>query len=233
VAPRLRLPVAAAGSPLAFAASLLAHLGTAFTVAVAGSAASDTNPWDEAESSRLTLIAPENTSPPPSTAQVAAQTTRGDDGTSTATRESDRGALRAGSRAAEAGDAPSAASEAMNSANVLGAEAQVSRIYRMIEVDSAAERDPTSGAPIYPEALQRRGIEGWVTLQFVVDTLGYVELGSVRVVSTTSSAFTAAVLEAVPQMRYRPALRAGRPVRQEAEQVIRFQVARFHRAALP
>lgn len=231
--PRLRLPAAATASPLGLVASLIAHLGTAGVVAVAGSAASAVDPWDEAPESRLTLIAPENTSPPPSSAQQAAQSTRGDDGSSTATRESERGALRAGARNANAGPAPSAASEARNTANVLGVEATVSKVFRVIEVDSAAVRDPESGAPIYPEELQRRGIEGWVTLQFVVDTLGHVEPSSVRVANSTSSAFTAAVLEAVPQMRYRPALRNGRPVRQEAEQVIRFQVARFFRPSTP
>lgn len=223
--PQLRFPVSHPTSPLGLVASVLAHSGVALSMLVASTAASD-DALEQTPQERLTLVIPEMTSPPPSTAHVAAEAARGDEGTSAVTRESDRGSLRAGARTADRNDSPSDASDAANSVNVLGMDAKLSRVYQVIDVDSAAVRDPASSAPIYPEYLQRRGIEGWVVARFVVDTLGAIEASSVVIVSATSTAFTQAVLEALPTMRYRPALLRGRTVRQEAEQMFRFRVAR-------
>jgi TonB family protein len=224
VTPQLRFPVSRQSSALGLLVSAAAHGGVALAALVAGNAATSPDPRAQESTSRVTLVVPEITSPPPSTAQVTAEATRGDEGTSTATRESDRGALRAGARNVSREDAPSDASDAANSVNVLGVDATLSRVYQVIDVDSSAVRDPASSAPIYPEHLQRRGIEGWVVARFVIDTLGAIEPNSVVIVSTTSSTFRQAVLEAIPTMRYRPAQRQGRAVRQEAEQLFRFRV---------
>lgn len=223
--PSLRLPAPAVAGPLSAAASLLVHASVLGGLTLAGTADPPIRE-DDAPPSRLTLIAPENTSPPPSAAQLAARLSAGDDGSSLAEREGENGERRAGSREAAAADESSASSEARPSANVLGTEARPDRIYRVLEVDEAAERDPASGAPIYPEALQRRGVEGWVVARFVVDTSGAVEQGSFRIVSSTSSDFTRAVLEAAPTLRHRPAIVKGRPVRQETELTFRFRVQR-------
>ncbi|MGQ0702223.1 MAG: hypothetical protein ACT4PM_03710 [Gemmatimonadales bacterium] len=51
-------------------------------------------------------------------------------------------------------------------------------------------------------------------LTFVVDTAGKAELGTARVVATTSPEFAAAVVGFLPTLRYRPALLTGTPVRQ-------------------
>jgi TonB family protein len=181
---------------------------------------------DEAPTSRVTLIAPENTSPPPSAAQLAARAGAGDDGSSLSDEEGPDGERRAGARDADTADESSAESEARASANVLGSDARPDRVYRVLEVDDEAERDPDTGAPIYPEALQRRGIEGWVVTRFVIDTNGVVLPASLRIVSSTSSDFTRAVVEAMPTLRYRPALVNGRAVKQEAELTFRFRVER-------
>lgn len=222
--PLLRLPTARSASVSGLGASLALHLGL-LAVVLFG----DSKPrWEDDEIRReaLRFIAPENTSPPPSAAQLAANAAQGDDGSASTERESETGMARAGARAAEVADEGSAESAARQTANVLGVEARADRVFRVLEVDEQAMRDPNSGGPIYPEALQRRGIEGWVVARFVVDTSGYVVPGSLRVVSSTSSDFTRAVSDAMPTMLFQPAVRRGRKVKQETELTFRFRVAR-------
>lgn len=221
--PLLRLPSQAVAGPAGAIGSLLIHASLFGGLALAG-AVDPRSYEDETPSSRLTLLAPENTSPPPSAAQLAASASAGDEGSAIDEKEGPNGERRAGARDASPADESSAASEARESANVLGTTARPDRIYRVLEVDDEAERDPASGAPIYPEALQRRGVEGWVVVKFIIDTTGAVEPNSFRVVSSTSSDFTRAVVEAAPTLRYRPAIVKGRPVRQETELTFRFRV---------
>ncbi len=223
--PKLRLPVHAAAGPVGALGSLVLHASLLGGLTWA-STVDPRSLEDEAPRSRLTLLAPENTSPPPSAAQVAARAAAGDDGSSLAEEEGPDGERRAGASEASPADQSSAESEARESANVLGTDARPDRIYRVLEVDDEAERDPASGAPIYPEALQRRGVEGWVVVKFVIDTTGVIEPNSFRVVSSTSSDFTRAVVESAPTLRYRPAIVKGRPVRQETELTFRFRVQR-------
>ncbi|HSA56680.1 MAG TPA: hypothetical protein VLE53_13305 [Gemmatimonadaceae bacterium] len=51
-------------------------------------------------------------------------------------------------------------------------------------------------------------------LEFVVDSAGLPEPGTARVVHSNEPGFAQAVLASLPDWRYRPALRAGVPVRQ-------------------
>lgn len=53
-----------------------------------------------------------------------------------------------------------------------------------------------------------------VTFEFVVDTLGVPERGTIRTITTFNPAFTEAVRASLPQLRYTPAVLGGRPVRQ-------------------
>lgn len=78
--------------------------------------------------------------------------------------------------------------------------------------------------PVYPAALAAAGVEGHVRLEFVVDTVGHCEPGSVRVVSSTHAAFEGAAVEAVLGTVYRPAQARGRPVRQRVHQSLVFRV---------
>lgn len=204
VTPRLRFPVASPASPLGFLASAFAHGAIALAAVGAGASAAVDVMSDEPPS-RVTLVVPEMRSPPPSVARDAAEAVREGLGDRTT---------------------PTDESDASSGANVLGVDARVSRVFQVIEVDSSAQRDPSSSAPIYPEHYQRRGIEGWVDVRFVVDTLGGVEPNSVVIVSSTSAVFTQAVLDALPTMRFRPAQLAGRAVRQVSEQRFRFRVVR-------
>ncbi|MDP1858904.1 MAG: hypothetical protein Q8K82_09545 [Gemmatimonadaceae bacterium] len=50
--------------------------------------------------------------------------------------------------------------------------------------------------------------------QFVVDTLGIPDVRTVRDVGSTTSSFQQAARDAIPRLRYSPALRNGTPVRQ-------------------
>ena len=85
---------------------------------------------------------------------------------------------------------------------------------------------PGAPTPRYPEALRAAGIEGDVTLEFVVDTTGRVEGGSVRVLSSAADAFVVSVRDALAGTRYHPALVGGRRVRQLVRQGFVFSLTR-------
>ncbi len=78
--------------------------------------------------------------------------------------------------------------------------------------------------PRYPESLRGAGVEGDVTLEFVVDTSGRVERGSVRTISSTAEAFVVSVSDALAATRYHPALVGGRHVRQLVRQQFVFSL---------
>jgi TonB family protein len=108
-----------------------------------------------------------------------------------------------------------------------------SEAYTVVEVEEIAERDPTSAAPAYPPHLLEQGVEGYATLRFVVDSSGRVDLLSIRVLDSTHAAFVSAVRDAIPGMRYRPARRGDRPVRQLAEQQFMFKIQPAQTARVP
>lgn len=77
-------------------------------------------------------------------------------------------------------------------------------------------------APAYPAALAALGVEGRVKLEFVIDTTGRVEPGSVRILESTHQAFEEAARGTALGASFRPARFASRPVRQLTRQAIRF-----------
>ncbi|MHB1070392.1 MAG: energy transducer TonB [Gemmatimonadaceae bacterium] len=93
-----------------------------------------------------------------------------------------------------------------------------------VEVDSIAIFDATSAAPEYPQTMALRRLEGTAVLRFVIDSTGLIDMSTVRVMSTTHSAFARAVLEAMPKMKFRPASIAGHPVRLLVEQAFSFKI---------
>lgn len=66
---------------------------------------------------------------------------------------------------------------------------------------------------LYPDLLRDAGVSGETQLQFVVDTEGNVEPGSVTVLSSSHAAFEEASLKAAEKFRFRPAKIGGRAVR--------------------
>jgi protein TonB len=97
--------------------------------------------------------------------------------------------------------------------------------FSVLEVDQMVERYEGSAAPDYPEELRARGVEGQVEATYVVDTTGRVDTATIRVLRSDHPRFTESVRAALGGMRFRPAKRAGRPVRQLVAQRFRFLVA--------
>jgi TonB family protein len=93
-----------------------------------------------------------------------------------------------------------------------------------IEVDSAVVRDPTSAAPVYPEALLKKSVEGATFVHYVVDTTGRVDTSTIEVVRTSHPDFAASVRSALGLMKFRPAVQGTRRVRQWVEQNFAFRI---------
>lgn len=93
-------------------------------------------------------------------------------------------------------------------------------------VERPAMLAPGARSPSYPEALRAAGITGTVLVEFVVDTSGRVEAGTVKLVSSDHSAFFAAVERSLPMMRFLPAEAGGRRVRQHVRLPFRFDLDR-------
>jgi TonB family protein len=92
------------------------------------------------------------------------------------------------------------------------------------DVDEPASvlRQPS---PRYPPVLQQAGFEGRVLLEFVIDTTGHPEPGSLRVIERTREGFDAAAVETIEHSLFRPARVGGKPVRQRTLQWVVFRMA--------
>jgi protein TonB len=84
----------------------------------------------------------------------------------------------------------------------------------------------STGKPRYPETLRQSGIAGEVLVQFVVDTLGRVDMNSVKILKSTHDLFTAAVRSALPQFRFKPAEVNGKRTAAMAQMPFDFQLNR-------
>jgi periplasmic protein TonB len=67
--------------------------------------------------------------------------------------------------------------------------------------------------PVYPPLLRLAGIQGWVTVQAIVDTMGRAEPGSLRVVDSPNPGFDRAALDCVRRALFRPGRVTDRAVR--------------------
>ena len=74
----------------------------------------------------------------------------------------------------------------------------------------------------YPAELRAAGVEGNVVAQFVVGADGVPNPSTLRIVSSTDPRFVAAVKEALPTYRFRPAMQGDRAVRQLITQPFAF-----------
>ena len=81
-------------------------------------------------------------------------------------------------------------------------------------------------SPAYPVRLSNAGVEGHVTVGFVVDTAGRVEAASVQIIEASHALFGEAVRRWLELTRYEPALANGRAVRQLVRQRVGFTLAR-------
>jgi TonB family protein len=98
-------------------------------------------------------------------------------------------------------------------------------VFTVLQVDRTVERYEWSEAPAYPSELAALGTEGVVKAVYVVDTTGTVDMASVRVLYSDDPLFTTSVMTALGRMRFRPAIRAGKPVLQEVAQQFRFRIS--------
>lgn len=97
-------------------------------------------------------------------------------------------------------------------------------VHSVVEVDSSVVRYPNSAAPHYPPELLRDRIQGSAFVLYVVDSTGTVDPKSLRVIRATHPDFVEAVREALPRMRFRPAILRGRPVNQLVQQSFAFRI---------
>ena len=116
---------------------------------------------------------------------------------------------------------PETAAEQQKMAESMGA-------FALLDVDSAAVRDPRSAAPAYPEDMVAKEIEGLVRVRFAVDSTGLVDLSTFKVLETTNESFARAVRAALPGMRFRPAMMGTKAVRQLSEQPFAFRLQGKH-----
>jgi len=103
--------------------------------------------------------------------------------------------------------------------------------FSVLDVDEMVERYEGSAAPVYPHDLLAVGTEGQVQATYVVDTTGWVDTTTIEVEQSDDPRFTESVRTALRGMRFRPARRAGKIVRQLVEQRFRFQILPSSQAA--
>ena len=80
-------------------------------------------------------------------------------------------------------------------------------------------------APTYPILMRDAKIEGRVLLQFVVDTLGRIEPGSIVTIQSTHSLFEAAARRSITTCRYRPGRFSNHPVRVKVQFPFTFRLS--------
>src|SRR5689334_8698329 len=98
-------------------------------------------------------------------------------------------------------------------------------VFRADQVDKKAALDTVnSAAPAFPPSLYASGTPGLVIAEFVVDTTGRVEAGTLGIVSSTAPLFTEAVRLALESATYVPAVKDGHSVRQFVQQPFEFSV---------
>ena len=83
--------------------------------------------------------------------------------------------------------------------------------------DSAVTDEPpmllSAPVPAYPPLLRQAGIQGWVTVLAVVDTMGRAEAASLRVVNSPNPGFDRPALDCLRRALFRPGRVHGRAVR--------------------
>jgi len=100
-------------------------------------------------------------------------------------------------------------------------------VFNAEQVDRRATLDTQrSSPPAFPPPLYAEGLRGLVVAEFVVDTAGKVEEGTVGIVSSTAPLFTEAVRVALASSNYFPAQKNGHAVRQLVHQPFEFSVDR-------
>jgi protein TonB len=110
---------------------------------------------------------------------------------------------------------------------VVGGTAPVAdQTYFEFQVEKQVAPAPGNRGPNYPDMLRSANVEGEVLVQFVVDTTGKVENGSVKILKSSHDLFTNSVRQALNSMRFYPAEIGGRKVKQLVQQPFNFTLTR-------
>jgi len=97
--------------------------------------------------------------------------------------------------------------------------------YMEFQVEKPAAKIGGEG-PEYPNVLKDSGIEGQVLAQFVVNESGRYEGGTLKILSSSNSAFTAAVKDALPRIRFSAAQIGGKKVQQLVQMPFSFHLTK-------
>ncbi len=110
---------------------------------------------------------------------------------------------------------------------VVGGTAPVAdQTYFEFQVEKQVSQVPGSVNLRYPDMLRSASVEGEVLAQFVVDTTGRVEKGTIKILKTSHDLFTNAVMNALNNARFYPAEIGGRKVKQLVQQPFNFTLTR-------
>ncbi len=114
------------------------------------------------------------------------------------------------------------------SKGVVGGTGPVSdnQTYFAYQVEKPAAMASGTITPSYPETLRSAAIEGEVDAEFVVDTTGRVEPGTLKIQKSTNDLFSAAVRTALPRMRFYAAEVGGKKVKQLVQQPFTFTITK-------
>ena len=116
-------------------------------------------------------------------------------------------------------------SEGSKEGAAAGVAIDTDKAYAEFEVERQAS--PISGTNVeYPESMRSSGAEGEVMAQFVVNENGRADASTLKILSSTNAAFTAAVKAALPRMRFRPAQIGKTSVSQVVQQAFVFKLNR-------
>ncbi|MEP6492517.1 MAG: hypothetical protein ABJF01_07560 [bacterium] len=97
-------------------------------------------------------------------------------------------------------------------------------VFSVLDVDTAVVRASNSAAPAYPLKLLASHVTGFVNARYTVDTTGFADTSSFLVMKSTNTEFIAAVRDALPYMRFKPAKIGPLKVRQLVEQQFTFKI---------
>ena len=107
-----------------------------------------------------------------------------------------------------------------------GAVVQSDQPYFEFQVEKPVVPAPGSISPRYPDMLRQAGVEGEVLAQFVVDTTGKAEAGSLKILKSSHDMFVQSVRNALPQMKFIPAEVGGKKVKQLVQQPFTFSISK-------
>jgi TonB family protein len=91
-------------------------------------------------------------------------------------------------------------------------------------VERLATPLPGAPTPTYPDSLKKAEVEGSVLASFEVDTLGTVDVATIKILQSTHPLFAIAVLEVLPRIQFSPPELNGIKVRRLVQYPFAFKI---------